>query len=96
MIHILTRLDAGNEMTRMQMLRRRDQDGIDGLILQQLAEIPISPGCGGKSLRLVQTPGIRIGDANGLDPGTAEGIAEYLPSARPGTNQADANAVVGS
>jgi len=73
-VHVLARVDRVHEVLRVQMLRRGDDDGIDGLVVQQTPVIEKSGGAGHKLLRVVQALGVDVGEPSQLHIGARQSL----------------------
>ena len=96
LINVFARLDRGHEVERMLVLRSRDEDGIDGLVVEQASEIAVGLDFRRDGLRFVQAPSIDISHRHGLDIRAAPRRSENLFAAAAGSDQADADAIIGA
>ena len=78
------------------MLRRGDQDGVDALVVEQIAVIQVGLRVGRNLLGVFQPLGVDIGEGDKLGVGTGHGFAHILHAAVAGADDAEADAVVGS
>ena len=71
LVDLLAGIERSDEMLGVEMLRRGDQHGVDGFIVEQVAVIEIGFGVGNDLLGVVQALGVDIGERNDLGIGTA-------------------------
>ncbi len=85
-----------DEVQDVLVLGRRDQHGVDALVVQQLAEVLVGLDLGREFLHFIQAARVDIRHGGGFRVGALQGRLEDLlaPAAR--ADQADANALVGS
>jgi hypothetical protein len=80
----------------MLVLRRGDQHGVDILVVQQAAKVRVGFEAGGNPGDLLETPFEDIRGGHSFDALTLKGRLDDFRAPRAGSNQADADAVVGS
>ena len=94
LIDMLARFERIDKMLAMQMLRRGDDDGVDGLVLQKPAMIAVG-GRGWDAVSgVVQALGVDIGECGDLDVGTGQSLVQEFAAALSSADQADADAIV--
>ena len=81
-------------MLAMQVLRRGDQHGVDGFVVQQPAMIQIAGGIRGKLLGILQPARIDIGECGKIDVGALERPARNLGSTVANADDSHADPVV--
>ena len=96
LIDVLAGIERGGEMLAMEMLRRGDQDGVDGFVVEQIAVVEIGLGVGRNQFGVFETLGIDIGEGDELGVGAGDGGFNVLHAAVAGADDAEADAVVGS
>ena len=95
LVDVLARLDRGDEVKRMQVLRRGDQHGVDRLVVEQLAIVAVGRRPRRDRLGLVEPPGVDVGDRRRLDVRAADRGLQDLLAAPAGADQAEPDAIVG-
>ena len=96
LVDVLTGVERGHKLLRVQMLRRGDQNRVDACVFQQPPVLQVQ-FCGGhdrvgglQSLRI----DVRHGDAVGIRAG--QSLTQQFGAPGPGPNDADTQAVVGA
>ena len=87
-------IERGNEVFRVQMLRRGDQDGVDGFIVEQVAVIKKRLRAGHGFLGFLEALGIDVGEGGHFRVGAGDGFAHQLHAAIARADQAQADAAV--
>ena len=96
LIHMFAGCERINKMLAMQMLRRGDDHGVNGLIVQKPAMVAVDGAQKARGRGVVQALGVNIGKGGDLDIGAGDGLMQQFAAALPGADQADAHAVVGA
>jgi hypothetical protein len=94
LIHVLARLDRGDEVERVQVLRRRDQDRVDRLVVQERPVVLERRDAGDDCPGFLEPAGVDVRHRNGFDIGAPQGGPEDLLAARAATDQADPDSFV--
>ena len=94
LVNVLPGVDGGNEMQRVKVLRRRDQDRVNGLVVQQATKILMGLNGGNEGFHFVEPAGVHIRHRHRLHVGTVNRGVQDLPPPAAAANQADSNAVV--
>src|SRR6185369_16719775 len=95
LVDVLPGGQRGGEVLAVQVLRRGDQDGVDGLVVEQVAVVEVGLGVGRDLLHFFQAAGVDVGGADAFDVRAGHRLAQDLRPAGPGPDDADANALVG-
>ena len=96
LIDVLAGVERGGEAFGMQVLRRRDEHGVDGFVVEQMAVIEISLGVGRDLLDLFEPVRVNIGRAHAFDTGQRNGLAKDLRAAVARADDAEADAIIGA
>ena len=83
-------------MLAVQVLRGGDEDGVDGLVVQQVAVVEVGLDVGDDALHRLQALGVDVGRAHELGIGAGHRLAQDLEAAVAGADDAQADAVVGA
>jgi len=81
---------------RVQVLRRGNQYRIDAFVIEQLTEITVGLEGRDTGFQLVEAARVNVRGGHALHVGTFERHLEDFRPAPAGSDQADANAVIGS
>ena len=96
LVDVLAGIERGGEALGVQVLRRGDQDGVDILVLQQAAIVEVGLGVGRDAFHVFQAAGVDVGRADAFGVGAGDRLAENLGAAGAGSDDADADALVGA
>ena len=95
LVHVLARLKGRDEVQDVLVLGRRDQYGVDALVVQELAEVLVGLDLRCEFLHFVQAARVDIRHGGRLRIGTLQGRLEDLLAPAACADQAEANAIVG-
>ena len=93
-IHVLAGGDRIAELLRVKMLRRRDDHGVDGRIVQQTPVIAMDRRAGRNRRGRLQALGIDVGKSRDFGVGAGPDMIDQLHAAIARADDADADAVV--
>ena len=96
LVDMLAGGDGGGEVLAVQVLRGGDQDGVDVLVFQQVAIVEVGLGVGRDLLDIFQAAGVDVGSADAFHVLAGERLLEDLGAAGAGTDDAEADALVGA
>ncbi len=94
LIHMLARLERMNEVLRVQMLRRGDDDRIDALVVEQAAMIVINGRARNQIARVIEALVVNVRKRGDLNVRAGDGLMEQLRATLSGADNAYANALV--
>ena len=78
LVDVLAGGERGDEVLAMQVLRRGDQDGVDGLVVEQVAVVEIRLGVGRDLLHIFQPAGVDVGGADAFHIRAGQRLAQDL------------------
>src|SRR5262249_15237199 len=84
------------EVLAVEVLRGGDQDGVDILVFKKTTMIQIRFGVGRDRFGGFEGFGVDVGDTDAFDIGGRDRLLKNFPAAVAGSDDADADAVVGS
>src|SRR5262245_4031912 len=96
LVDMLARGQRVREVLAVEVLRGGDQDGVDVLILQESTMIQVRFGVGRDRFGSFEGFGIDIGDTDAFNIGSRDRLLENFTAAIARSDDADADAVVGS
>ena len=94
LVHVLACLDGGDEVKRVQVLRRRDQDRVDRLVVEERPVVLERRDAGDDRLHFIEAPGVDVGDRGRLDVGTLDRGPQDLLAARTAADQTEPDSLV--
>ena len=94
LVHVLARLDGGDEVNRVQVLRRRDQDRVDRLVVEQRPVVLERRDAGNDRLDFIEAAGVDVGDRGRLDVRALDRGLQDLLAARTAADQAEPDSLV--
>ena len=93
---MLACVQRGGEMLAMQMLRRGDQDGVDALVVEQIAVVEVSLGVRRDLLGVFEALGIDVGEGHEIGVGAGHRLPHDLHAAVARTDNSQPEPFVGS
>ncbi len=96
LVDVLAGVQRGDEVLAVQVLRGGDQDGVDGLVVEQVAVVEIGLGSGHDLLRVFQALGVDVGESQEFGIGAIDYFADQGHATIARADDAEANAIVGS
>ena len=94
LVHVLACLDGGDEVNRVQVLRRRDQDRVDRLVVEERPVVFERRNAGDDRLDFIKAAGVDVGDGGRLDIGTFDRGPQDLLPARTAADQTEPDSLV--
>ncbi len=94
LINVLARVERGAEVFGMQVLRGRDHNRVDGLVLEQPPIIEIRRRTGRETLGAIELLGVDIAEGDDLGIRAGADVVEQLRGAVAEADEADADALI--
>ena len=94
LIDVLAGLDGRDEVESVQVLRGRDQHGVDAAIVEQAPEVRVNLNAGSEALHFIMAPGVDVGHRDSLGIRAVHRLLQNLLAAPASADQPDAHAVV--
>jgi hypothetical protein len=96
LVDVLARGERIDKVRAVQVLRRGDQDRVDILVLEHAPVIEIRLRIGRDLLDVLEAACVDVRRADALHTFAADGLLQNLRAARAGSDDADADAIVGA
>ena len=94
LVDVLAGVERRDKMLAVQMLGRRDQDGVDRFVVEQAAVIVVRRRGGNKLFGVVETAGVDVGKRCEVHSRGRNGFANQLHAAIARADNTETNAVV--
>ena len=88
LVHVLAGIQGGDKVLAMQMLRRRDQHGIDRFVVEKPAIVVIRRGVWNEFFRILQASRVDVRKSDEFDSRLREGFSHELGAAVTWTDDA--------
>ncbi len=96
LVDVLAGVERGGEVLAVQVLRGGDEDGVDVLVVEQVAVVEVGLGVGRDRLDVFEAPGVDVGGADAFHVVAGERLLQDLGAAGAGADDAEADALVGA
>src|ERR1051325_10864226 len=94
LIHVLAGVERSAEMLGVQVLRRGDDHGVDGFVVEQASMVEIRRSRGDQALRALKLLGVDVAERDDFRAGAHRAVMESLGAAIAKANEADTDAIV--